>query len=97
MKELHGGSSRDPVSLCRKHFLRARGPDQLLALLGLHAVGDVHFPCDHVMMAVQKGFLVDHAGIPLLHVTDEARALAELAGEELLSLADEPLLLNFTR
>ena len=34
MKELHGGSSRDPVSLCRKHFLRARGPDQLLALLG---------------------------------------------------------------
>ncbi len=97
MKDLHCGSSRDPVSLCRKHFLRARGPDQLLALLGLHAVGDVHVPCDRVMMAVQKGFAVDNAGVPLSHVTAEARALAELAGEELLSLVDEPLLVNFAR
>lgn len=39
MKDLHSGSSRDSVSLCRMHFLRAQGPDQLLAL---HAVGDLH-------------------------------------------------------
>jgi hypothetical protein len=97
MKDLHRGNSSDPVSLCRKHFLRARSPDQLLVLLGLHAVGDVHFPCDHVMMAVQKGFAVDNAGMPRSHVTNEARAIAELAGEELLSLVDEPLLTNFTR
>ena len=97
MKNLHQGSSRDPVNLCRKHFLRARGPDQLLVLLGLHAVGDVHIPCEHVMTAVQRGFAVDNTGVPLIHVTDEARAIAELAGQELLSLADEPLLTNFKR
>lgn len=90
-------NSRDPVSLCRKHFLRTRGPDQLLALLGLHAVGDVHVPCDRLMMAVLKCFAVDNACVPLSHVTAEARALAELAGEELLSLVDEPLLVNFAR
>lgn len=92
------GAARAIRSACAASTSSARvGRTSFSPCSGLHAVGDVHFPCDHVMMAVQKGFLVDHAGIPLLHVTDEARALAELAGEELLSLADEPLLLNFTR
>lgn len=48
-------------------------------------------------MAVLKGFAVDNACVPLSHVMAEARALAELAGEELLSLVDEPLLVNFAR
>lgn len=97
MAEIHSGSARDPIQLLPKHFIRAAGTDQLLTLLGLHAVGDIHFPCDHVMMAVAKGFSVDPAGLPFPHVTPEARAVAELAGEELLALANEPSLAGYRR
>lgn len=97
MAEIHSGSARDPIQLLPKHFIRAAGTDQLLTLLGLHAVGNIHFPCDHVMTAVTKGFSVDQTGRPLPHVIPEARAMAELAGEELLVLANEPLLISFKR
>lgn len=97
MREVHGSSARDPIQLLPKHFIRAGGTDQLLTLLGLHAVGDIHVPCDHVMMAVIKGFAVDLGGQPLTQVTPEARSIAELAGEELLALASEPSLMGFKR
>ena len=97
MAEIQRGSSRDPIILYRKHFLRVQRPNDLLILLGLHAVGDVHLPCDHVMMAVTKGFAVDQNGTPSLNVSVDALMLAQLEGEELMSLINEPLLTNFTR
>ena len=49
------------------------------------------------MMAVIDGFAVDAVGVPLSHVKPKTCAIAELAGKELLTLADEPALAGFTR
>lgn len=97
LQAMHLGGPRDIVTLRPKHFLRPRGPAELLTLLGLHSIGGIHLPCDKVMKAVSKGFVVDVDGTSLKHVSKEARLIAELAGQEILALIDEPLLTGYER
>ncbi|MES2443957.1 MAG: hypothetical protein V4574_14100 [Pseudomonadota bacterium] len=95
--EMMRGNAREPVELGRKLFLRARDTDSLLSLLGLHSCAPVHGAADKVMMAHGRGFGLDAGGNVASVVTGEAAGIAELAGEELMQLVDEPLLVGFKR
>ena len=90
MGNLHRSKRGQKIKIKRKHFVEAKSPDALLALLGLHSNQDAHMPLDKIMSAYAQGYETNQRFEVIRKVDPTQKARAEIGAAEVLSLISEP-------